>query len=108
MMQQAIKRSFMIVQPRMALFAQFPVRTVTMQEKERAEEKSYFSKKDAKLLKALVEKMEQNNEMEQLSHQEHCAMSDDLAAIFESHGLNKDSKHSLLWQEIMEWRRHKY
>ena len=79
-----------------------------MQEKERAEEKSYFSKKDAKLLKALVEKMESNNELEQLSHQEHCAMTDDLAHIFEAHKLEKDGKHSLLWQEIMEWRRHKY
>ena len=59
----------MFAQPRMAMMAQMPqVRTVTMQDKERAEEKSYFSKKDAKLLKALVEKMESNNELEQLSH----------------------------------------
>ena len=58
----------MVAQPRMALMTQMPVRTISMEEKERAEEKSYFSKKDAKLLKALVEKMEANNELEQLSH----------------------------------------
>ena len=111
MMQQAIKRSFTFVQPRMATMVTVnaPSRAfATLQEKEKAEEKAYFSKKDAKLLKALVEKMEANNEQESVSSQEHCAMTDDLEAIFQTHNMDKNGKHSLLWQEIMEWRRHKY
>ena len=108
MMQQAVKRSFLFVQPRMAMAAPTARAMSTWENKQKGEEKSYFSKQDAKLLKSLVEKMESRDEQESLSSQEHCAMQDDLKAIFDSHNMDKDGKHSLLWQEIMEWRRHKY
>ena len=109
-MQQAVKRSFAIAQPRMVMSAAVPCRgfNQSIRDKQKGEEKSYFSKQDAKLLKALVEKMAANNEQESLSSQEHCAMTDDLKAIFDSHNMDKEGKHALLWQEIMEWRRHKY
>lgn len=45
---------------------------------ERGNEKSYFSKQDAKLLKKLVEKMESRDEQANEAVQEHCAVSDDL------------------------------
>ena len=40
--------------------------------------------------------------------QEHDAKTDDLNQIFGRHGLERDGKNSLLWQELMEWKRHKY
>ena len=72
------------------------------------EEKSYFSKQDAKLLKKLVEKMEARDELNAPAAEEHNAAHDDLADIFDRNGLSKEGKHSLLWQELMEWKRHKY
>eukprot|EP00353_Schmidingerella_taraikaensis_P014083 CAMPEP_0185577518 /NCGR_PEP_ID=MMETSP0434-20130131/10397_1 /TAXON_ID=626734 ORGANISM="Favella taraikaensis, Strain Fe Narragansett Bay" /NCGR_SAMPLE_ID=MMETSP0434 /ASSEMBLY_ACC=CAM_ASM_000379 /LENGTH=91 /DNA_ID=CAMNT_0028195113 /DNA_START=58 /DNA_END=333 /DNA_ORIENTATION=- len=80
----------------------------TIQDKKSVEEKSYFSKQDAKLLKKLVEKMEARDEMPTEATQEHSATCDDLAQIFERNQLSKDGKDSLLWQELMEWRRTKY
>ncbi len=105
----AFKRSFALVQQRPQFFAMPAQRAfATWEDKTRGEEKSYFSKKDAKLLKALVEKMEARDEQASEAAQEHNAMQDDLSAIFENHGLAKEGKDSLLWQELMEWRRTKY
>ena len=106
MMQQAFKRSLVFQRANTCRFAVRPFST--WKEKERAEEKSYFSKQDAKLLKALVEKMDKNNEKGTEAAQEHAAVSDDLSAIFERHELDKNGEHSLLWQELQEWRRSKY
>ena len=78
-----------------------------LNEKERGDEKAYFSKKDAKLLKALVDKMEKRGELDHQKKEEHDAVCDDLDGIFESHGLNKE-KDSLLYQELMEWKRHQH
>ncbi len=104
----AFKRSFTLVKPRfIAMPAQRAFNT-SLKDKQLGEEKSYFSKKDAKLLKALVEKMEQRDSSSSEAAQEHCAMQDDLSSIFENHGLSKDGNESLLWQELMEWRRTKY
>ena len=79
-----------------------------MRDKQKGEEKSYFSKKDAKLLKALVEKMEKRDAQPLEREQEHDAMTDDLGQIFTANSLDKDGEHGLLWQELMEWKRHKY
>ncbi len=80
----------------------------TLDEKERGEEKAYFSKADAKLLKKLAEKMAARDEVESTPVQEHSAQCDDLEQIFERHQMDKNGKDSLLWQELMEWRRIKY
>ena len=105
----AARRSLFATQ-RMMLAAQQPVRAfnTTLKDKQVGEEKSYFSKQDAKLLKALVAKTEKNNATGSEAAQEHCAVKDDLQAIFERAQLDKDGDHALLWQELMEWRRHKY
>ena len=79
-----------------------------LKEKERGEEKAYFSKSDAKLLKALAEKMAARDEHESDAVQEHSATCDDLEQIFARHNMDKNGKDSLLWQELMEWRRTKY
>ena len=52
----ALKRTFALAQPRFAAaVVQTPSASFTnFKDKERGEEKSYFSKQDAKLLKALV------------------------------------------------------
>ena len=105
----AFKRSFTLVSQKPQFFAMPAQRAfANWEDKRTGEEKSYFSKKDAKLLKALVEKMEQRDANESEVVQEHCAMQDDLTAIFENHSLAKEGKDSLLWQELMEWRRTKY
>ena len=67
-----------------------------LDKKEKAEEKAYFSKKDAKLMKALLEKMEARGEMPAAA-EEHDAICEDLDAIFDSHQLNKDKTHKLLY-----------
>ena len=72
------------------------------------EQKSYFSKHDALVLKKLVEKMQARDETGDASAEEHCAVKDDLTVIFERHNLDKEAKNALLWQELMEWKRHKY
>ena len=62
---QAFRRSFTFVSPSIArvsavqqpAFA-FHAISDNMRDKQKGEEKSYFSKQDAKVLKALVEKME--------------------------------------------------
>ena len=59
------------------------------QEKERGDEKAYFSKQDAKVLKALVEKMEKRGELDNHKKEEHDAVCDDLDAIFANHNLDK-------------------
>ena len=56
----------------------------------------------------LVEKMEARDEMPTEATQEHSATCDDLTQIFERNGLQKAGKDSLLWQELMEWKRTKY
>ena len=76
-------------------------------EKEKAEEKAYFSKQDAKLLKNLVEKMEARGELNNEKKEMHDAVCDDLDAIFAAHGLSK-TKDGLLYQELMEWKRHEH
>jgi len=100
---QAFRRTFTMVQPRLTFAAaQQPTRFfANWEDKQRGEEKSYFSKQDAKLLKALVEKMEARDDQPSEASQENCAMQDDLTAVFESHGLKKDGKDSLLWQDLM-------
>ena len=89
-----------------------PVRTMSytgkkFDDKQKGDEKAYFSKQDAKLLKNLVEKMEKRGELESDKKEQHDAVCDDLDAIFSSHGLDK-SKDSLLYQELMEWKRHEH
>ena len=79
-----------------------------VRDKQKGEEKSYFSKQDAKMLKKLVEKMEKRDCQESEAAQAHDAMTDDLTQIFEANGLDKGGDHGLLWQELMEWKRHKY
>lgn len=79
-----------------------------LKDKERGEEKAYFSKKDAKLLKALVEKMEKRDALKQEKAQQHSAVCDDLDHIFENHGLDKAGDAQLLYQELMEWKRTEY
>ena len=49
-------------------------------------EKAYFSKKDAKLMKALLEKMEANEELP-ASEEAACAAREDLEQLFENHSL---------------------
>lgn len=108
-MQAFTRRSLMLAQPRLlAPAVSMRAFSTKWQEKERGEEKSYFSKQDAKLLKKLVEKMEARDELESETVQEHCAVTDDLEQIFSNNGLSKDGKDSLLWQELMEWKRTKY
>ena len=105
---QAIRRTFTLAQPRL-LQPSLSVRAFSSkwQEKERGEEKSYFSKQDAKMLKKLVEKMEKRDCQASEKAQEHDAMTDDLTQIFSANGLDKEGDHGLLWQELMEWKRHK-
>lgn len=106
----ALRRSFTLAQPRAATalvstnFASF---SNSIKDKQKGEEKSYFSKQDAKLLKALVEKMEKREE-DNSAEAEHDCMVDDLTDIFGRHGLDKNGKNGLLWQELLEWKRHKY
>ena len=76
-----------------------------LDKKEKAEEKAYFSKKDAKLMKALLEKMEAKGEMPAAS-EHHAVICEDLDHIFSEHKLNKDGDHKLLYQELLEWKRH--
>ena len=107
----AFKRISTMVQPARLSCAvvQQPLRCFgKLEDIERGNEKSYFSKQDAKMLKKLVEKMESRDEQANEAVQEHCAVSDDLEQIFVAHNMQKDGKDSLLWQELMEWRRHKY
>ena len=97
---QAIQRTFTLVQPRvMRAAVQQPAlfNFNTMKDKQVGEEKSYFSKQDSKLLKALVEKMEKRDAAKSESASEHSAMQEDLSAIFETHGLDKAGNDSLLW-----------
>ena len=74
-------------------------------DKERGDEKAYFSKKDAKLLAALAEKMAARGELNSQKKEEHDAACDDLDSIFADHGLDKKA-NGLLYQELMEWKRH--
>ena len=108
----ALRRTFtsMAAQPRMAqaLVATPYASFSNMEDKRKGEEKSYFSKQDAKLLKALVDKMEKRDDQDSQAEAEHDCLVDDLADIFGRHGLDKDGKNGLLWQELMEWKRHKY
>ena len=103
----AFKRAF--TQPRM-VFAASQTRgfSANWDAKERGEEKSYFSKQDAMTLKKLVAKMEARDSVVNEAAQEHSATCDDLAQIFERHNMDKDNKDSLLWQELMDWKRTKY
>lgn len=94
----ALRRAF-TVQSRMLLTTQ--VRTLAydpkkFSEKERGDEKAYFSKQDAKLLARLVEKMEKRGELQNQKKEQHDAVCDDLDAIFENHGLDK-GKDGLLY-----------
>ena len=107
---QAFRRTFVVAQPRLAMpaLSARAFSTDWVDDSKKAQEKSYFSKQDAKLLKKLVQKMEERDEMPSEATQEHSATCDDLEQIFGRHGLAKDGKDSLLWQELMEWRRTKY
>ena len=106
------KRSLMTMQRATALrqpmMVQQSTRFVTFKEKERADEKAYFSKKDADLLKKLAAKLEAREELETDNMERHDAMCDDLCQIFEEHKLDKNGKHQLLYQELMEWKRHQH
>lgn len=94
----ALKRSFTMVKPNTAALVRTPVAFLSnFDDKRKGEEKSYFSKQDAKLLKKLVEKMEKNNEEEVPAAAAHACLVDDLADIFDRHKMEKDGKHSLLW-----------
>ena len=106
-MMQAYKRAFTVAQPRVAC-ASMRAFSNQWKDKEIGEEKAYFSKQDAALLKNLVKKMEAREAMPSAASQEHDTHCDDLKAIFARHGLNKDERDSLLWQELLEWRRTKY
>ena len=66
-------------------------------DKERAEEKAFFSKQDAAALKKLVEKLEQRDKLASNKAKQHDAVCDDLDAIFQAHGLKKDSDQKLLY-----------
>ena len=77
-----------------------------MRDKQRGEEKSYFSKKDAKLMKALLEKMEQ--EGQNASEEAACAAQEDLEELFTAHKLDKDGAHKALFSELMDWKKHEY
>ena len=76
-------------------------------EKEMAEEAVFFSKQDASALKNLMKKLEAREKMAPKA-QQHDAICDDLDTIFSSHGLKKDADHKLLYQELMEWKRHRH
>ena len=52
--------------------------------------------------------MEKRDEIPSEQVQEHSAVTDDLEQIFANNGLARDGKDSLLWQELMEWKRTKY
>ena len=106
----AFRRSFVLAQPRLAqpVICSRAFSQNWVDDSKKAQEKSYFSKQDAKLLKKLVEKMEARDEMPTEATQEHSATCDDLTQIFERNGLQKGGKDSLLWQELMEWKRTKY
>ena len=80
----------------------------TFKDKEMAEEKAYMSKQDAKLLKGLLEKIEAREKLNTPSQKEHSAYCDDLDAIFTEHGLKKNNEHALLYQELIEWKKHKH
>ena len=77
-------------------------------DKRSGEESMYFSKQDAKVMKALLEKMEKRGEMPNIKQQVHDAICSDLDAIFADHSLDKQGAHSLLYQELMEWKRHRH
>ena len=79
-----------------------------LKEKEIGEEKVYFSKQDANLLKNLMSKLEAREKLQTPKHKEHDAACDDLDAIFKSHGFCKNTDHKLLYQELMEWKRTKH
>eukprot|EP00352_Strombidinopsis_acuminata_P004217 CAMPEP_0176378470 /NCGR_PEP_ID=MMETSP0126-20121128/29640_1 /TAXON_ID=141414 ORGANISM="Strombidinopsis acuminatum, Strain SPMC142" /NCGR_SAMPLE_ID=MMETSP0126 /ASSEMBLY_ACC=CAM_ASM_000229 /LENGTH=95 /DNA_ID=CAMNT_0017740779 /DNA_START=46 /DNA_END=333 /DNA_ORIENTATION=+ len=76
-------------------------------DKRSGEESMYFSKQDAKVMKNLLEKMEKRGQMP-AKHQVHDAICSDLDAIFAEHSLDKQGSHSLLYQELMEWKRHNH
>ena len=78
-----------------------------LDKKQKAEEKAYFSKKDAKLMKALLEKMEAKGDMPAYK-EEACAAGEDLDHIFETHKLDKDGAHKELYGELMDWKKHDY
>ena len=79
-----------------------------LNDKERAEEKAYMSKQDAKLLKTLLEKIEAREKLNTPTQKQHSAYCADLDAIFKEHGLNKASEHALLYQELIEWKKHQH
>lgn len=108
----AIRRTFTVAavarQPALRLaapatrsFARGP-----LDKKEQAEEKAYFSKKDAKLMKALLEKMEQEGQT--ASEEAACAAQEDLEELFTAHKLDKDGAHKALFTELMDWKKHEY
>ena len=79
-----------------------------LEDKGKGHEKSYFSKNDAKLLKALVEKMEKREKLENEKKELHDSICDDLDDIFAENNLDKTEEHQLLYQELIEWKRHKH
>ena len=89
-----MQRASALSQPKMVPQAS---RFVTFKEKERADEKAFFSKKDADLLKALAEKLAKREALETDKMEQHDAMCDDLCQIFEEHQLDKEGKHNLLY-----------
>ena len=102
-------RRAIAVTTRALTMRQFPIaaRSFTaIEEKERAEEKAYFSRQDAKALKKLVEKMEKRDEL--AASQEPDAVSDELNDLFENHGLDRAGKDQLLYTELLEWKRHQH
>ena len=97
----AIRRTFAVATTQRQSYVQLMMpaqRTFSspLDKKQRAEEKAYFSKKDAKLMKALLEKMESRGEMPAAA-EEHEAICEDLDHIFQEHKMDKNSTHKLLY-----------
>ena len=87
---------------------QFSNPTDKLKQKEVGEEKAYFSKQDAEVLKNLVKKLEDRDKLKTPKAKEHHSICEDLDAIFKSHGLDKAKDHQLLYTELMEWKRHQH
>ena len=79
-----------------------------LEEKGKGQEKSYFSKNDAKLLANLVKKMEKREALANEKKELHDSICDDLDDIFADHKLDKAETHQLLYTELIEWKRHKH
>jgi hypothetical protein len=71
-------------------------------------EKAFFSKNDAELLKKLVEKMDKRQVLNDPKKEQFDAMCDDLDELFKTHGMDKTEKDQLLYQDLIQWKRHNH